>query len=132
MSENQLEVRFGQASEQGRRETNDDFASVREHDGSARTVVAAIADGVSGAGGRPAAETTVRGFLDGFPSEPVTLSVERAASRVLAALNRWVHAQGQQDVLRRGMSTTFTAAILRGRRLHSVQDRKSTRLNSSH
>ena len=120
MSGNQLEVRFGQASEQGRRETNDDFASVREHDGSARTVVAAIADGVSGAGGRPAAETTVRGFLDGFPSEPVTLSVERAASRVLAALNRWVHAQGQQDVLRRGMSTTFTAAILRGRRLHSV------------
>src|SRR3989344_309472 len=120
MSGNQLEVRFGQASEQGRRETNDDFASVREHDGSARTVVAAIADGVSGAGGRPAAETTVRGFLDGFPSEPVTLSVERAASRVLAALNRWVHAQDQQDVLRRGMSTTFTAAILRGRRLHSV------------
>src|SRR3989344_5068504 len=120
MSGNQLEVRFGQASEQGRRETNDDFASVREHDGSARTVVAAIADGVSGAGGRPAAETTVRGFLDGFQGEPATLTVERAASRVLAALNRWVHAQGQQDVLRRGMSTTFTAAILRGRRLHSV------------
>src|SRR3989338_6592592 len=120
MSGNQLEVRFGRASGQGRRETNDDFASVREHDGIARTVVAAITDGVSGAGGRPAAETTGRGFLDGFPSEPVTLSVERAASRVLAALNRWVHAQGQQDVLRRGMSTTFTAAILRGRRLHSV------------
>ena len=120
MSVNQLEVRFGLASEQGRRETNDDFASVREYDGSARTVVAAIADGVSGAGGRPAAETTVRGFLDGFQSEPATLTVERAASRVLAALNRWVHAQGKQDALRRGMLTTFTAAILRGRRLHSV------------
>ncbi len=120
MSGNQLEVRFGQASERGRRETNDDFACVREQDGSARCVVAAIADGVSGAGGRLAAETVVRGFLDGFQSEPATLTVERAAGRVLAAMNSWVHAQGQQDALRRGMATTFTAAILRGRRLHSI------------
>jgi len=59
-------------------------------------------------------------FLDGFQSEPATLTVERAAGRVLAALNRWIHTQGQQDALRRGMATTFTAAILRGRRLHSV------------
>jgi len=120
MSGNQLEVRSGQASERGRRETNDDYASVREQNGGTRTFVVAIADGVSGAGGRLAAETVVRGFLDGFQSEPATLTVERAASRVLAAMNRWVHAQGQQDVLRRGMATTFTAAILRGRRLHSV------------
>jgi len=120
MSGHQLEVRSGQASERGRRETNDDYASVRQNDGGARTVVAAIADGVSGAGGRFAAETVVRGFLDGFQSEPATLTVERAATRVLAAMNRWVHAQGEQDALRRGMATTFTAAILRGRRLHSV------------
>jgi len=120
MSDNQLEVRFGQASERGRRESNDDFACVRESDGSAHTVVAAIADGVSGAGGRLAAETVVRGFLDGFQSEPVTLSVERAAAKVLSAMNRWVHSQGKQDSMRRGMATTFTAAILRGRRLHCV------------
>ncbi len=120
MSGNQLEVRFGQASERGRRETNDDFAAVREAEGESRTLTAAIADGVSGAGGRLAAETVVRGFLDGFQSEPVTLGVDRAATRVLSAMNRWVHAQGQQDVMRRGMATTFTAAILRGRRLHVV------------
>lgn len=130
MSNNQLEVRFGQASERGKRETNDDFAAVRERDGSSRLVVAAIADGVSGAGGRLAAETVVRGFLDGFESEPATFTVDRAAGRVLSAMNRWVHAQGQQDVLRRGMATTFTAAILRGRRLHSVHvgDTRSYRL----
>jgi serine/threonine protein phosphatase PrpC len=120
MSGNHLEVRSGQASERGRRETNDDFALVREGDGSARTVLAAIADGVSGAGGRFAAETVVRGFLDGFQSEPATLTVERAATRVLASMNSWVHSQGKQDALRRGMATTFTAAIMRGRRLHSV------------
>jgi serine/threonine protein phosphatase PrpC len=130
MSSNQLEVRFGQASERGKRESNDDFACVREGDGSARTVLAAIADGVSGAGGRFAAETTVRGFLDGFQSEPATRTVERAATRVLAAMNRWVYSQGQQDPLRRGMATTFTAAILRGRRLHSlhVGDTRTYRL----
>ncbi len=120
MSGNQLEVRYGQASERGQRESNDDFACVREDDGSAHTVVAAIADGVSGAGGRLAAETVVRGFLDGFQSEPVTLTVERAAAKVLSAMNRWVYSQGKQDSMRRGMATTFTAAILRGRRLHCV------------
>ena len=132
MSGNHLEVRSGQASERGRRETNDDYASVRENDGGARTVVAAIADGVSGAGGRFAAETVVRGFLDGFQSEPATLTVERGAIRVLAAMNRWVHAQGEQDALRRGMATTFTAAILRGRRLHSVHvgDTRTYRLRN--
>jgi serine/threonine protein phosphatase PrpC len=130
MSGNQLEVRFGQASERGKRESNDDFAAVRESDAGARTVVAAIADGVSGAGGRLAAETVVRGFLDGFQSEPATRTVERAATRVLTAMNRWVHSQGQQDALRRGMATTFTAAILRGRRLHAlhVGDTRAYRL----
>mgnify|MGYP003462134619 CR=1 FL=1 len=133
MSGNHLEVRFGQASERGRRETNDDFASIRESESNARTIVAAIADGVSGAGGRLAAETVVRGFLDGLQSEPATLTVERATTRVLAAMNRWVHAQGQQDALRRGMATTFTAVILRGRRLHSlhVGDTRAYRLRDS-
>jgi serine/threonine protein phosphatase PrpC len=120
MSGNLLEVRFGQASECGRRETNDDFAAVLHGTDAARTLTAAIADGVSGAGGRFAAETVVRGFLDGFFSEPATRSVERAAAKVLTALNRWVYTQGCQDVLHRGMATTFTAAVLRGRRLHVV------------
>jgi serine/threonine protein phosphatase PrpC len=120
MSGNLLEVRFGQASECGRRETNDDFAAVLHGTDAAHTLIAAIADGVSGAGGRYAAETVVRGFLDGFISEPATRAVDRAAAKVLTALNRWVHAQGKQDVLHRGMATTFTAAVLRGRRLHVV------------
>src|SRR3989344_15523 len=120
MSGNLIEVRFGQASERGRRETNDDFAVVCHGLDAARTLTAAIADGVSGAGGRFAAETVARGFLDGFLSEPATRTVDRAAAKVLTALNRWVHAQGKQDALHRGMATTFTAAVLRGRRLHVV------------
>jgi len=132
MSTHPLEVRSGQASEQGRRDSNDDFAVVRELDGGARTIVAAIADGVSGAGGRLAAETVVRGFIDGFQSEPATRTIDRSAARVLSSLNRWVYTQGRQDSLHRGMATTFTAAILRGRRLYSVHvgDTRTYRLRN--
>ena len=132
MNGHPLEVRFGQASERGRRDTNDDFAAVLLGHDAARTLTAAIADGVSGAGGRLAAETVVRGFLDGLASEPVTRPVDRAAARVLAALNRWVHAQGRQDARHRGMATTFTAAVLRGRRLHIVHvgDTRAYRLRA--
>ena len=120
MSAEQLDIRFGVASERGRRETNDDSVRVAESDSGAHTFVAVIADGVSGAGGRLAAEATVQGFVDGFLGEPPTLAVEHAAARALAAMNRWVHAQGRQDPLRPGMATTLTGLILRGRRLHSV------------
>ena len=46
-----------------------------------RDVVAAIADGIGGAkGGRVAAETAVRGFLDGFWDVPETMEVRRAGA----------------------------------------------------
>lgn len=121
MDKGRLEVRLGIASECGRRDSNDDYAAMLEiEDASPRCLIAAIADGVSGAGGRVAAETVVRGFLDGMQSMPPTLSVERAASRVLGALNRWLYAQGRHHAVARGHATTFTAAILRGRCLHVV------------
>ncbi|UCH52627.1 MAG: bifunctional protein-serine/threonine kinase/phosphatase [Pseudomonadota bacterium] len=115
-----LEIGIAFASEQGKRESNDDFAAMREGEGNARMVAAAIADGVSGPGGRYAAETVVRGFLDGLLSEPPTLGVERAAARVLSAMNRWVYAQARQDASLKDMATTFSALILRGRRAHLV------------
>ncbi len=48
-------------------------------------IVAAIADGIGGAkGGRVAAETAVRGFLDGFCDLPETMEVQRAAAKIVA------------------------------------------------
>ena len=133
MRPEQLEVRVGLASERGRRESNDDCVAMRESatgDKAARTFVAVLADGVSGAGGRVAAETVVQGFLDGVLSESPIRGVDAVSARVLAALNRWVYAQGQQDTLRRGMATTFTGLILRGRRAHTlhVGDSRAYRL----
>ena len=84
--------------------------------------MAAIADGIGGVkGGRVAAETAVRGFLDGFCDLPETLEVQRAAARVLDALNGWIQSLGRRDPELKGMGCTFTALILRGRTAHVLQ-----------
>jgi serine/threonine protein phosphatase PrpC len=123
MNSERLQTCIGFASEQGKRETNDDFVVAHEAEISARAVseaVVVIADGISGPGGRLAAETVARGFLDGYLNQSLTLGVDRAAARSLAAMNRWVHGQGRQDQKLRDMATTFSALILRGRVAHVV------------
>src|SRR5271166_2979530 len=112
----------GFASERGPRKQNEDFAAAvigAELPEPRREVVAAIADGVGGArGGRVAAETAVRGFLDGFWDLPESMEVRRAAARVVNALNGWIYALGRQDADLAGMACTFTALVLRGRVAH--------------
>ena len=112
----------GFASETGPRQRNEDFAGAVfgwELPKPRRDVVAAIADGIGGAkGGRVAAETAVRGFLDGFCDLPETMEVQRAAATIIAALNGWIHAQGRRDTALAGMGCTFTALVLRGRIAH--------------
>lgn len=123
LDSNSLQTRIGFASEQGKRESNDDFVTSREAETGTRAVpeaVAIITDGISGPGGRLAAETVARGFLDGYLSQPPTLGVGQAALKSLAAMNRWVYGQGHQDQKLRNMATTFSALILRGRVAHVV------------
>src|SRR5947207_10142500 len=89
-----IKASVGFASETGPRERNEDFAGAvfgMELPEPRRDIVAAIADGIGGAkGGRVAAETAVRGFLDGFCDLPETMEVRRAAARILNALNGWI------------------------------------------
>jgi serine/threonine protein phosphatase PrpC len=126
----------GFASDRGPRKHNEDFAAAvigAELPEPRREVVAAIADGVGGAkGGRIAAETAVRGFLDGFWDLPETLEARRAAARVVNALNTWIHSLGQQDPQLAGMACTFTALVLRGRVAHifHIGDTRCYRLRS--
>jgi serine/threonine protein phosphatase PrpC len=97
-----------------------------------RDVVAAVADGIGSAkGGRVAAETAVRGFLDGMCDLPESTEVQRAAARVLDALNAWMHSQGTRDPNLAGMGCTFTALVLRGRLAHVVHigDSRAYRLS---
>jgi serine/threonine protein phosphatase PrpC len=131
-----VKASVGFASEIGPRERNEDFAGAVfgfELPQPRRDVVAAIADGIGGAkGGRVAAETAVRGFLDGFFDLPETMEVRRAAARILNALNGWIQSQGQRDAKLVGMGCTFTALVLRGRVAHvlHVGDTRAYRLRS--
>jgi serine/threonine protein phosphatase PrpC len=117
-----LRTALGWHSEQGRRPDNQDFVgacvgSVAEQ--ARHGLVAAIADGVGGhAGGRVAAETAVRGFIDFYLGQSETVGVRRAAARAAEAVNAWVHGQGRTDPVRQGMATTLTAIVLRHRTLH--------------
>src|SRR5262249_37813354 len=130
-----LKVSVGFGSEAGPRQDNEDFGGCVFGPDLAeprRDVIAAIADGMGGAkGGRVAAEIAVRGFLDGFCDLPETMEVRRAAAIVLDALNGWIHSQGQRDARLKGMGSTFTALVLRGRVAHvlHVGDTRAYRLS---
>jgi serine/threonine protein phosphatase PrpC len=130
-----LRASVGFFSETGPRKRNEDFAGAvfgLELPQPRGDVVAAIADGIGGAkGGRVAAETAVRGFLDGFCDLPQTLEVRHAAARVLNALNGWIYSQGRRDSKLTGMGCTFTAVVLRGRIAHLIHvgDTRAYRLS---
>jgi serine/threonine protein phosphatase PrpC len=125
----------GFSSKTGQRKENEDFAGAlmgAELPEPRQEVIAAIADGIGGAkGGRTAAETAVRGFLDGFCDLPETMEVQRAGATIVSALNGWINSLGRQDPKLAGMGCTFTALVLRGRLAHllHVGDTRAYRLS---
>ncbi|WP_372695718.1 bifunctional protein-serine/threonine kinase/phosphatase [Immundisolibacter sp.] len=145
MSRERLSVGVGVASAAGRRPRNEDFAAADRPAGAraGHEFAAALADGVGGGpGGRLAAEVTVRAFLDGYFGLPLTLGAERAAARSLQAINRWLHVQSRQCESLRGMATTFSAVLLRGRegyvlhagdsRVYRLREAQLQRLTEDH
>ncbi|HWB47466.1 MAG TPA: protein kinase [Stellaceae bacterium] len=130
-----LKASAGFASRTGPRRDNQDFAGALmgwELPQPRQEVIAAIADGIGGAkGGRVAAETAVRGFLDGFCDLPETMEVQRAGARIVSALNGWINAIGRQDPSLTGLGCTFTGLVLRGRIAHvlHVGDTRAYRLS---
>jgi len=123
MSE-QLQIRSDFASKTGKRESNQDYVAIFEGNPQQRIrqgIVHVIADGMGGAlGGRQAAETTVRDFIDAYYSLPDTLSIERAAGQSLVAINRWIYSQRKNDRQLENMATTFSALILRNCHAHII------------
>ena len=133
--ETHVRASVGFASKTGPRKNNEDFAgalSGAELPQPRQEVIAAIADGIGGAkGGRIAAETAVRGFLDGFCDLPETVEVQRAGATIVSALNGWINTMGRQDPNLAGMGCTLTALVLRGRVAHllHVGDTRAYRLS---
>jgi serine/threonine protein phosphatase PrpC len=117
-----LRLGIGIASVTGKRRRNEDFAgaarpSALQLDRFGQAV--ALADGIGGAkGGREAAETAVRGFLEGYYDKPESWGVRRAAASVIQSLNIWVNTTGRSDANLAGMGCTFSALVLRGRSAH--------------
>ncbi len=114
-----LKITLGQTSETGLRERNEDFFGVVTPTGeqlATKGVLLAVADGVGGnAGGREAAEMTVRGVLTDYYATPETLGVSTALDKVLVALNRWVISQASSHHAMSGMATTLSLLVLRGK-----------------
>lgn len=119
-----LTVSTGYASLTGRRERNEDYVGLVAADGAeldTKGMLLAVADGVSGsAGGREAAEYTVRGLLADYYATPDTWSIPLALDRVLNANNRWLMAQGAAHRDLAGMATTLSALVLRGARYYTA------------
>lgn len=116
-----LRVRAGIATDPGMRARNEDFAACLPPVPGRPRLVAAVADGVGGAkGGRVAAETAVRLFLDAQDELNPLRGFKANAVTALEAINRWLYAQGQADASLSGMACTFTALILQGRQMHVV------------
>lgn len=113
-----LNISAGHATVAGIRERNEDFVGMvtpTEPDLSAKGLLAAIADGVSGnAGGREAAEYAVRGLLADYYATPDTWPVTQSLDKVIHALNSWIQHLGTTRRELAGMACTLTGLVLRG------------------
>ena len=132
-----LQINIGHSSLTGRRERNEDFCGVVTPDGEQLAIkgaVAAVADGVGGnAGGREAAEMTIRSILSDYYATPDTWETHAALDKVLSAANRWLLAQAAAHNTLAGMATTLSLLVLRGRRyyLAHVGDTRIYRLRNN-
>ncbi|MDH5602224.1 MAG: bifunctional protein-serine/threonine kinase/phosphatase, partial [Gammaproteobacteria bacterium] len=74
-----------------------------------------VADGMSASDdGKQASDGCVKGFLTDYFSTPETWSVKSSGQKVLSALNRWLHGQGQRQYHNnQGMVTTLSALIFK-------------------
>lgn len=132
-----LKIIIGQATETGARERNEDFCGavtpVAEQL-ETKGALLAVADGVGGnAGGREAAEMTVRGVLSDYYATPDTWEITAALDKVITALNRWVISQAARQREMAGMATTLSLLVLRGKRyvIAHVGDSRIYRLRGS-
>jgi serine/threonine protein phosphatase PrpC len=115
-----LKITIGQTSETGERERNEDYCGAvtpAAEQLQTKGALLAVADGVGGnAGGREAAEMTVRGVLSDYYATPDTWETTVALDKLLIALNRWVISQAARQREMAGMATTLSVLVLRGTR----------------
>lgn len=111
-----LQLSFGEATDTGPREENQDALRIVTPTPSlaaSKGALFAIADGVSQcADGGLAARATLQALANDYYATPETWTVAQSLDRLLVAHNRWLQANGAGKPL----LTTLTALVLRGRR----------------
>ena len=117
-----LKIVVGQSSLVGPRERNEDYCGIvtpTDEQLSTKGALVVVADGVSGnAGGREAAEMTVRSVLADYYATPDTWETHESLDKVLSAANRWLLAQATAHRDLAGMATTLSLLVLRGQRYY--------------
>ena len=122
----QLQVSFGQHSDRGRKEINQDAHGVyipKEPLLSSKGIAIALADGISSSNvSQIASEATITGFLEDYFCTSEAWSVKNSAQRVLMATNSWLHSQSQQSQYRydkdKGYVCTLSAVIIKSTTAH--------------
>ncbi len=117
---------LGQASDKGRKETNQDFhgaALPKEPLASLKGACAAIADGISTSSvSAEASEAAVRSFLDDYYCTSEAWTVKTSVERVMSATNSWFYEQTQRGPYRyerdHGYVCTFSAVVFKGPTAH--------------
>ncbi len=118
-----LTINAGQYSEKGNKPQNEDSCGImvpEEPTLTTKGVAMIIADGVSSAeGGREAAESCVRGFLNDYFSTPESWTVKSSGQRILGALNHWLYSQNQRaGATAQNLLTTMSTVVIKSTTAH--------------
>jgi serine/threonine protein phosphatase PrpC len=116
-------VSIGQHSMAGRKSSNDDSYGVlipANTQLETKGIAMAIADGMSSSeAAKVASETCVKSFLEDYYATHDSWTVKTSVTRVLTAINRWLHSQSETHYLSdRGMICTFSGAVLKSACAH--------------
>ncbi|HVQ67149.1 MAG TPA: bifunctional protein-serine/threonine kinase/phosphatase [Bradyrhizobium sp.] len=121
----ELKISVGQHSDEGRKETNQDFHGVlipSEPLLSLKGIAVVLADGISTSKvSRVAAESAVKGFLTDYYCTSESWSVRTSAQRVLEATNSWLHSQTRSQYAYdkdRGYVCTLSAMVIKSTTAH--------------
>jgi len=118
-----LSISAAQCSEKGNKPQNEDSCGImvpEEPTLTTKGVAIIIADGVSSAeGGREAAESCVRGFLNDYFSTPESWTVKSSGQRILGALNHWLYSQNQRTgATSQNLLTTMSSVVIKSTTAH--------------
>jgi serine/threonine protein phosphatase PrpC len=123
---NQLDIRIGQYSDKGRKETNQDFHGAwipKEPQLGSKGIAIAIADGISASDvSHIASQFAVTSFLEDYYCTSDAWTVKKSVERVLASTNSWLYSQTQRGAGRydkdRGHVCTLSAMVIKSTTAH--------------